>query len=199
MPDSIGCALITGKGLHSMSKTYASFLGLFSALAVLGTIAAFIVGTASADVPRTLTGSFCTVNHTCMTMTLEDGSSFTGSAVRADPSQPDVTLRPGTYLITVTDDSDFHNFSWRSCPGSTDVCTADNPASGGTDEDITPICNEAGGICPTKPPFPVAPVITVTKQVLLKHGTYRLFCDATGHEAKGMYIEIAVGGVGQVG
>jgi hypothetical protein len=39
----------------------------------------------------------------------------------------------------------------------------------------------------------------MTKQVVLKHGTYRLFCDAGTHEASGMYIEIAVGGVGQVG
>lgn len=186
-----------------MLRVHASFVGLLSALAVAGTIAACIVGMASADVPRTLTASFCTANHTCMAMTLLDGSVFTGDAVRADPNQPDVTLRPGTYLITVTDNSDFHNFSWRSCPGSTDVCTADNPASGGTDEDITPICNEPLNPitmkCPNTNPFPPADVITVTNQVLLKHGTYRLFCDATGHEAAGMYIEIAVGGVGQVG
>ena len=181
-----------------MLRIHSPFLGLLSVLAVVGTIAACLVGTSSADVGRTLTGSFCTVNHTCMTMTLDDGSSVTGSAVRADPNQPDVTLRPGTYWITVTDDSDFHNFSWRSCQGSTDVCTADNPASGGEDEDLTPICNEplnpATGKCPK-----TAAVLSVTKQVLLKHGTYRLFCDATGHEAAGMYIEIAVGGVGQVG
>ena len=184
-----------------MFRVHASFVGLLSALAVGGTIAACIVGTASADGPRTLTASFCAANHTCMAMTLLDGSVFTGDAARADPNQPDVILRPGTYLITVTDNSNFHNFSWRSCTGSTDVCTADNPASGGTDEDITPICNDplnlVTGKCPST--NPAANVITVTKQVLLKHGTYRLFCDATGHEAAGMYVEIAVGGVGQVG
>jgi hypothetical protein len=186
-----------------MIRIHSSFLGLLSALAVAGTITACIVGTASADVGRTLTGSFCTDNHTCMTMTLDDGSVFTGKTPRADPNQPDVTLRPGTYWITVTDDSDFHNFSWRSCAGSTAVCTAANPASGGTDEDITPICNEPldllTGKCPNTNPLPAADVITVTKKVVLKHGTYRLFCDATGHEAAGMYVEIAIGGVGQLG
>jgi hypothetical protein len=186
-----------------MIRIHSPFFGLLSALAVTGIIAAFIVGTGSADVGRTLTGVFCTDNHTCMALTLDDGSVFTGKVPRADPAQPDVTLRPGTYWITVTDNSDFHNFSWRSCPGSTDVCTAANPASGGEDEDITPICNEplnpVTGKCPNTNPLPAADVITVTKQVVLKHGTYRLFCDAPNHEAGGMYVEIAVGGVGQVG
>jgi hypothetical protein len=110
-----------------------------------------------------------------------------------------MTLRPGTYWITVTDNSNFHNFSWRSCPGSTDLCTAANPASGGTDEDVTPICNDplVAGKCPTA--NPAANVIQETFKVNLSHGTYRLFCDATNHEAMGMYVEIAVGGVGQVG
>jgi hypothetical protein len=185
-----------------MIRVHSPFVGLFSALAVAGTVAACVVATASADVPRTLTASFCTDSHTCMAMTLLDGSVFKGKAPRVDPNQPDVTLRPGTYLITVTDNSDFHNFSLRSCPGSTDACTSDNPAAIVPDEDITPICNEplnAMNKCPNTNPLPAADVITTTVQVVLKHGTYRLFCDATGHEAAGMYVEMSVGGVGQVG
>ena len=65
-----------------------------------------------------------------------------------------------------------------------------------------PICNDPRNLVTGKCPStnPAANVITVTKKrFMLKHGTYRLFCDATGHEAAGMYVEIAVGGVGQVG
>jgi hypothetical protein len=42
-------------------------------------------------------------------------------------------------------------------------------------------------------------------KILLKAGTYRLFCAAPGrtptspnHEASGMYVDFQVGGVGQV-
>ncbi len=168
------------------------------AMLVFGcTVVAYTAATASAD-GRTLEGSFCGISHTCMAMTFE--GAIVGTPTRTDPTQPDLTLRPGTYWLTVTDDSNFHNFSLRSCPGSTSLCTADNPASGGTDHDVTPICNDpltTAGSCPRI--NPAANEIDETLKINLKHGTYRLFCDAAGHEAAGMYVDISVGGVGQVG
>ena len=44
--------------------------------------------------------------------------------------------------------------------------------------------------------------IVRTVKIDLTPGTYRLFCDAVKpvvHESAGMYIDIDVGGVGQVG
>jgi hypothetical protein len=78
----------------------------------------------------------------------------------------------------VNDDSPFHNFALRSCPDSSSPCDA------GPDQDLTTI--------------PDAPGSVMTK-VLLKHGTYRLFRDATGHESRGMYVDFEVGGDVQVG
>ena len=170
---------------------------LLAALAAVGTVAVYSAATAAAD-GRTLEGNFCGTSHTCMTITFDGATD--GTPTRTDPAQPDLTLQPGTYWITVTDNSNFHNFSFRSCPGSASLCTSDNPASGGTDQDITPICNDpltAAGSCPRT--NPAANAIVQTIKVNLTHGTYRLFCDAPGHEAAGMYVEIAVGGVGQVG
>jgi hypothetical protein len=167
-------------------------------LAVLVSVSAVVALSATsawAD-GRTLLGNFCTANHTCMTVSF-DGTTV-GTPTRTDATQPDLTLRPGTYWITVTDDSNFHNYSLRSCPGSTELCTAENPAAGGTDQDLTPICNDAAtGTCPRT--NPAANVIVETVKLNLLHGTYRLFCDAPGHEAAGMYVDIAVAGVGQLG
>jgi len=169
------------------------FIGLLAGLAVAGATAAFIAGTASAD-GRTLQGTFCTENHTCMAMTLNDGTTFNSSIRAAGETQPDVTLRPGTYWITLADNSNGHNFALRSCVGSTDLCTSANPASDGG-QTITPLCNSplAGGGC--------GPVTEIDQTIKLElmHGTYRLYCEQRGHEAGGMYVEIAVGGVGQVG
>jgi hypothetical protein len=166
---------------------------LLVGLAVAGAMAAFIVGTASAD-GRTLAGTFCTQNHTCMALTLDDGTTFNSSTRAPGATQPDVTLRPGTYWLTVSDNSNAHNFALRSCAGSDALCTADNPASDGG-QTITPLCNSplAGGACGT------VTEIDQTVKLLLTHGTYRLYCEQRGHEAAGMYVDIAVGGVGQVG
>jgi hypothetical protein len=180
-----------------MTKTR-STIALFAMLAVIGAAVAAITGTASAD-GRTLEGSFCTANHFCMSLSFGD-TNFSSNTRPANATGPDMTLRPGTYWITVTDNSNFHNFSWRSCPGSSDSCTSSNPASGGTDQDLTPVCNDpltAAGTCP--PTNPAAKVIEETFKVNLTHGTYSLFCDSTNHESLGMYVDIAVGGVGQVG
>jgi hypothetical protein len=144
---------------------------LVAAFAVTGAIAAYAVMTASAD-GQSLEGAFCSTpaNHFCMSLTW-NGVAY-GSNNRAD-----LTLRPGTYWITVNDDSPFHNFALRSCPDSTSACNA------GPDQDLTTIPDAPG---------------EVTTKILLKHGTYRLFCDATNHEANGMYVDFEVGGVGQV-
>ena len=58
--------------------------------------------------------------------------------------------------------------------------------------------------CSTTSPYPetAANEIVTTVKIDLKHGTYRLFCDALKpvvHEDAGMYIDIEVGGEGQVG
>jgi hypothetical protein len=44
--------------------------------------------------------------------------------------------------------------------------------------------------------------VRCTVKINLEHGWYRLFCDATSpvvHEPRGMYVDIEVGGKGQVG
>ncbi len=165
---------------------------LLAALVVLGTVAAYTAATASAD-GRTLQGNFCTLSvppatpassHFCMSITW-DGATV-GTATRTDPTQPDLALRPGTYWLTVTDDNNGHNFVLRSCPDSTSLCDG---ASGGAEQEITPLNN---GAAP-------APTLTETLKLNLQHGTYRLFCAAPNHENRGMYVDIAVGGVGQVG
>jgi hypothetical protein len=152
---------------------------LIVALAVISAIAAYSAMTASAD-GRTLEGAFCTKgpippfsNGQCMSLTW-DGVTY-GTLNRAD-----LTLRPGTYWLTVNDNSSAHDFTLRSCPD------ADTPCVDGAGTE-TPITDDPG-----KPGL-----VTIT--VLLKHGTYRLFCDNDGHEAGGMYVDFEVGGVGQVG
>jgi hypothetical protein len=90
-----------------------------------------------------------------------------------------LSLRPGTYWITVNDDSTSHNFSLRSCPDSSSPC---GPGAGSV-QDLTT--------------NPDAPGIVTTK-IELGHGTYRLFCSAPNHEGRGMYADFSVGGVGQV-
>ncbi len=113
-------------------------------------------------------------------------------------------LRPGTYWITVDDTLNAHNFEFRSCPGSTTPC---GPARG-FEQELTPICNDDPSNpdvfrCSTTNPQEVAAnEIVRTVKVQLEHGWYRLFCDVkqpVDHELRGMYIDIEVGGVGQVG
>ena len=108
----------------------------------------------------------------------------------------------GTYWITVDDPLDSHNFELRSCPGATAPC---GPGQG-AEQELTPVCNDD----PANPDLfkcgtnteTAANDIVKTVKIVLKHGTYRLFCDAQQpvvHESAGMYIDIEVGGVGQVG
>jgi hypothetical protein len=185
-------------------------LALVAALAVLAVLA----GPAAAD-GRTIHGSFCLSDHLfCIAASVDgqapvegygvsgpDGTCATTSPTNCVPSGTGMlTIRPGTYWITVDDTLNSHNFEFRSCPGSTTAC---GPGQG-AEQMLTPICNDD----PATPdlfkckPDPAANDIVVTWKVELKPGTYRLFCDAQKpvvHENAGMYIDIFVGGVGQVG
>ena len=177
---------------------------LLTTLAAVGAIAALTTATASAQGGRTIDGTFCLGEHYfCM------GASFDGQTTEgfctislSDPNpQTDcntnlvsaggtaspgrLVLRPGTYWVTVPDDNSKHNFELRSCPESTSPCSDGNPAAL-PEQQITTV----DGIYPDP----------VTIKVNLKHGWYRLFCDAQQpvvHEAAGMYVDIEVGGVGQ--
>jgi hypothetical protein len=155
-------------------------------VAVLTTVAAmaayaFSAASASAD-GRALQGDFCSFNGSMLCMGITwDGVTY-GTANRDD-----LSLRPGTYWLTVTDNTTMHDFALRSCPGSTLACTALNPAA--TTSEITTAAGTPG---------------EVTDKVLLTYGTYRLYCDvgagtAFSHETRGMYVDFEVGGVGELG
>jgi hypothetical protein len=169
---------------------------LLAAIAAVGAIAACAAATAlagggsSTDI-RTINGTFC--NDATHSFCLE--ADFGGQQVEGfcagtisactplQNSGGTLTLRPGDYLLSVTDNSRFHDFTLRSCPGSDTPC---DESSGGTEQEITSD----------------AFVGSQTALIHLSHGTYRLFCGNDGppiHEDKGMFVDIAVGGVGQVG
>jgi hypothetical protein len=170
---------------------------LLTTLATAAAITAYTSATASAQ-GRTLVGEFgfdssgasgTSYYHQCGPPA---NAGFT--IVLTEDGKPVTSLRPGTYWLTVTDNCKNHNFELRSCPGSDSPC---DPNSGGIEQQITPIDdpNTANGATGT-----------VTVEIHLVHGTYRLLCDAlhpvTGetHEiAFNMYTDFAVGGVGQVG
>lgn len=199
------------------------------ALAVLvaaGAVAALTPAPATAQ-GRTIVGSFCLNDHLfCLSAGLEGqtpvegyGVSSTAGTCKAPPATTDppagpqycvpsgtglLTLRPGTYWITVDDMMNSHNFELRSCPGSTTAC---EPGQG-AEQELTPICNDDPANpdvfkCSTTNPTDMAVNdIVRTVKIDLTPGTYRIFCDAVKpvvHESAGMYIDIEVGGVGQVG
>jgi hypothetical protein len=201
---------------------------LLTVLATAGAIAALTTATASAQEGRTIEGNFCLSDHLfCMSAGLDgqtpvegygvDGNGGTCAkppATTEPPAGPQycvpsgtghLTLRPGTYWINVDDPLNSHNFELRSCPGSTTPC---GPGQG-SEQALTPVCNDDPANpdvfkCSTTSPYPetAANDIVNTVKIVLKHGTYRLFCDAQKpvvHELAGMYVDIEVGGVGQVG
>jgi hypothetical protein len=215
------------EGGGSMSKSIfrrRSIAVLFTTLAILGAVAAYTTATASAE-GRTIDGTFCLPppantspppgHWFCMQAT-SDGQTTQGFCTYTGTDPKDncntdlvspggtgtaspglLVLRPGTYWVTVHDDNDKHNFELRSCPGSSSPCAFGD----GSEQEITPIVNSD--------PLPVPDACTVTDgtvecaiKVTLKPGWYRLFCDAQSpvpHEPRGMYVDIEVGGVGQVG
>ena len=120
---------------------------------------------------RQLAGAYCSNPQAlpkpgaCIALSFGDATAmgYTNSPDRV------LTLRPGTYWLTVNDNSTAHNFSLE--------------APDGQDLDITGVADTPGW---------------VTVKVHLTHGTYVLFCDAADHRAMGMYVDIEVSGVGQV-
>ena len=152
---------------------------LLAALMAVGAIATYLIGNASAD-GRTLDASFC--SGFCIGVASQNGQA-TGT-MGSDQNKV-LTLRPGTYWLTVTDGNNFHNFALRSCAGMAILC---DPKSGGDAELLTQINN---GATP-------APVITKTIKLNLSQGTYRLYCSTGTHETMGMYVDLVVGGVGQI-
>jgi hypothetical protein len=150
-------------------------VALLAAFAAVGAIVAYSVAAAGAD-GRELDGSFC--SHAVSGSPFPPGLclqlTFGGQTVQGYYGSPgQISLRPGNYWLTVTDNSNFHNFS----------LTGPN----GLDMDITPVGNGS------------TPVVTQTVKLHLDHGSYTLLCDADAHAAAGMEITIDVGGVGQVG
>jgi hypothetical protein len=121
------------------------------------------------DVGRQLTGQFCTNSNAmpkpgaCIQLAY-DGQMAQGYT---DSSDRVLTLRPGAYWLTVTDNAQVHNFSLEGPDG--------------TDTDITGVAATPGA---------------VTIKVNLSSGTWVLFCEP--HRDMGMYVDLVVGGVGEV-
>ena len=118
---------------------------VLAAFAAIGAVAAYLTMTAFAT-GRGLDGAFCTLpvppatnatSHICMSLTW-DGVTY--GTPNPDAS---LALRPGTYWITVNDNSAGHNFTLRSCPDSTSACVAGTESS--SFEDITTIGRSGRG------------------------------------------------------
>jgi hypothetical protein len=173
-----------------------SVAGLVAAVVVVGTIVAYAAATGSAD-GRTLNANFCAspLPHLCLQV---NGTAYDAATHVA--GQPDMTLEPGTYWVTVTDDSNFHNFAFRSCPGNDPTALCDNSAANAAApvQVFSPLNNAPANVTSDMNCSATGGTLTCTYKLLLKHGTYRLICQATGHENGGMFVDIAVGGDGQV-
>jgi uncharacterized cupredoxin-like copper-binding protein len=136
--------------------------------------ALFAVGPAAAVSAegRQLVGEFCTNPQALPKPGACISLSYGGETAMGYTDSPNrvLTLEPGTYWLTVNDNSTAHNFSLES--------------PNGLNQDITGVADTPGW---------------VTVKVHLTHGTYVLFCDADDHRADGMYVDIEVGGVGRSG
>ncbi len=155
---------------------------VFAALIVAAGIAAYLVQNAKAA-GRTLDATFC--NGLCIQVNSQNGM---GQGQMGSDSNRTLTLNPGNYTLTVDDTSLGHDFVLRSCPGEAVLCDQSQSTSD-NDEALTTVAGEG----------------TVTIQLHLTHGTYRLYCNAPlrapavgTHESMGMYVDLIVGGVGQV-
>lgn len=207
-------------------KRYRKTLALLAALVAICAVAAHSVAPASAGQGRTIVGDFCLNQYLfCIAAGLDGQTQVEGYGVDGNggichappatigpppggpaycvPSDTGVLrIRPGTYWITVDDPLDSHNFELRSCRGSTAPC---GPGQG-PDQELTPMCNDDPAKadvfkCGTNTETATNEIVRTVK-IDLTPGTYRLFCDGQQpvvHESAGMYIDIYVGGVGQVG
>ena len=172
---------------------------LLTTLAAVGIFVAYSAVTASAQ-GRTIDAVFCMDHPFCMQASFDDQTVMGYQVASNTPSGAVITLQPGTYWFTVHDDMSGHDFALRSCPGSDSPCT---PGNGSGMQITTPSYN-----CNNDTTVADACAAGVTTKILLDHGTYRLFCDVGNggdfntlgfHEKQGMYVDIVVGGVGQVG
>ncbi len=151
-----------------------ALLGAAGAVAAYAVMASSATGTSAATSPA-LSGAFCNTGQTplCMSITF-NGQTFQG--YQGSDHSVHLTLRPGAYSLTVNDNSRFHDFALRSCPGSTSSC---DPSSNGAEQPITTV-GDAPGL--------------VTVPIHLDQGWYRLFCNASmgtmTHEDMGMYVDI---------
>lgn len=111
-------------------------LVIASAVGAVGAVAAMAASTdrtALAD-GRTIDGTFCA--GLCISVTTSDGQMA--------QSPEGLSLRPGTYWLTVTDTSSRHDFVLRSCPGSTSPC---DQSSNGDELPLTTI-SEGSTVAP---------------------------------------------------
>ena len=141
---------------------------LYVVACVIACAGAFAATPVSAE-GRQLVGEFCTnpqahpKQGACIQLSFDGQTAqgYTGSLNRT------LELRPGTYWLTVNDNSPAHNFALEDPSGSEQIITgvADTPG-------------------------------WVTVKVQLTHGTWRLLC--VPHDEFGMFVDIEVGGVGQI-
>lgn len=119
---------------------------------------------------RQLAGEFCSnpaaepMSGACISLSYQGQTAvgYTGSTSRV------LTLKPGTYWLTVNDTKTTHNFALETPDGS--------------DTDITGVADTPG---------------RVAVKVTLTPGTWVLFCSADDHREDGMFVDIQVGGPGQ--
>jgi plastocyanin len=152
-----------------MRKTIAAVLLIAALVAVAVMAGRVAVGSAEGQ-GRQLVGGFCTNPNAlpkpgaCMALSVGE---TTAQGYTASPDRV-LTLRPGTYWLTVNDTSAVHNFS------------LEDP--NGVDDDLTGIRDAPG---------------EVTVKVNLTHGTYTLFCDPHRMMGMYVVIEVGgVGQVG---
>jgi hypothetical protein len=145
-------------------------------LATFAAAAAVVAGAgatgARSDEGRQLAGQFCSNANALPAPGACIQLSDDGQTAQGYTDSPNrvLTLRPGVHWLSVTDNNTKHNFSLESPNGS--------------DQDITGVLDTPG---------------LVTVKVNLTPGTWVLFCAADDHRPDGMYVDIEVGGVGQVG
>lgn len=151
-----------------MRKRIAGVL-LLAALVTVGLVVTVGPIGAGAAAGRQLDGAFCTNPQAlpkpgaCIALSAGDQTAqgYTDSTDRV------LTLRPGTYWLTVNDDSAAHNFSFEGPDG--------------VEQNLTGGPGDTPGL--------------VTFKVHLTHGQYSLFCDP--HRAFGMFVVLDVNDEGQ--
>jgi hypothetical protein len=119
-----------------------------------------------ATAERRLVGEFCSnpaalpKPGACISLSYqgETAVGYTGSEDRL------LALRPGTYWLTVNDNSGAHNFALESPDGSVQVLTGVSDTPG-----------------------------WVTVEVTLTPGAWTLFCAADDHRSDGMYVDLQIG------